>query len=148
MKLPSLKLAYLSWVTLLVVTTGYAFITGAYQSTMSLAVDKAGILPDGFSHQQMLLAFIAISLSAGSVLVVISGIFVWQASKNKKWAIWLLTIFALWQAYDSVHANFQLSEMYPGTIGICDWLLGITSSLIWLYVIFAAHKLKPKINDS
>jgi len=111
---------------------------------MSLAVDKAGDLPEGFTHQDMLLGFIAISLGAAVVLITVAGVLVWKASQNKMWAIWTLTVFALWQAYDSVYENIQLGQMYPGTIDLYDWLLGVTCSLIWLYIIFAAHKFKTE----
>lgn len=141
MKFPSLKMAYLIWVLLIVVTTVYALITGEYQSLMSLAVDKAGSLPDDISHQQMLLGFIVISLGAAIALIIVAGILVLKASKNKKWAIWTLTILALWQAYDSIYSNFLLNRMYPGTIEIGNWLLDVICSIIWLYIIFAAHKL-------
>jgi hypothetical protein len=144
MKFPSLKTAYLIWVLILAITTGYGLVTGTYQSHMSLAVDKAGDLPNGFTHQDMLFSFIAISLGVAVALILVAGVLVWKASKNIKWAIWVLTIFALWQAYDSVYTNVQLDQMYPGIIGLNDWLLGITCSLIWLYMIFAAHKLKSE----
>jgi hypothetical protein len=144
MRFPSLKMAYLIWVLLIVVPTIYGLITGEYQSLMSLAVDKAGSLPADFSHQQMLLGFIVISLGAAIALIIVAGILVLKASKNKKWAIWTLTILALWQSYDSIYSNFQLSQMYPGTIGIGNWLLSVICSTIWLYIIFAAHKLTEK----
>lgn len=125
-------------------TTAYGLIAGNYQSLMLLAVDKAGELPEGITHDQMSLSFIGISLGGAVVLIIAAGILVWKASDNKKWSIWALTAFAIWQAVGSLYANIQLKEMYPGPIGLGDWVLSIIVSLLWLYMLFAAHKLKPQ----
>jgi hypothetical protein len=144
MRLPTLKTAYFAWVLLIVSVTSYGLLTGSYQSLMSLAVDKAGELPKGISHDQMLLSFIGISLGGALLLIVGSGVLVWKASKNKKWSIWVFSLLAVWQAVDSIYGNFQLMEMYPGVIGISDWLFSIIASMLWLYMLFAAHKNRPK----
>lgn len=142
MKPPSIKVAYLVWVALVVIATSYGLSTGSYQESMSLAVDKAEPLPDGLTYERALQYFIVISLGAAVVAIVALAFLVWSSARRKRWSIWLLSFAAVWQAFDSINGVYHLQEMYPGTIGAGDWVIGAIGSLIWLYILYAVQKLR------
>jgi TPR repeat protein len=143
MKPPSLKAAYWTWVMLVAASAGYGLISGTYQSEMSSAIGKAGPLPGGVAPEKLVGIVIALNLAVNAAFIIVAGLLAWKASQARKWAIWALTVLGLWAAFSPVYFTLKWNELFQERNGVVDWLLVAASSLIWLYIIFAAHKLKP-----
>jgi len=142
--LPSLKAAYYFWVGLLVITTAYSMIIGDYQNDMSVAIDAISPLPDdGLTREQMLIAFIVISLGYAFLLVVIAGFLIYKVEKGKKWALWVLSIFSVWQAIDSIYGLIAIRNAYPEIVDLGDWVVAIVISITWVYILIIPHLNKP-----
>jgi hypothetical protein len=139
-KFPSLKIAYMAWVILTLITAGHGFMTGEYQSTISLPVDKAGHLLADPTHHQIWSRLVIISLCTVVCLIILVGILVWQTSQRKKWAIWILTIIACWQVYNYTNTLFHIANTYSKIFSMPSWLFDAIGSLLWLYIMFVGGK--------
>jgi len=142
-KLPSLKAAYWAWLCLYMSSAAYNLITGRYQSTISrLAAQAAtslpGLPPERLTH---ILVGTAVALDAAYIIVI--GLLVSKVSQNRKWAIWVLTLLAILPLLGVAYFVAVLARTQAAKIGVADWIFSALYSAVWLYIIFAAHSLKP-----
>lgn len=106
------------WVAVLLVVAALSLFSGKYMEAMSLAVLKSGPLPQGMSHDAMVLAFAVISLVVAFISAVAGFILVHFASKDKTWAKWLFLVFCLWELEESIWGVLQ---DLPNVSGSCFW---------------------------
>lgn len=118
----SLKNLYFMWVAVLLVVAALSLFSGKYMEAMSLAVLKSGPLPQGMSHDAMVLAFAVISLVVAFISAVAGFILVHFASKDKTWAKWLFLVFCLWELEESIWGGLTRSPKCIRILFLGSWI--------------------------
>jgi hypothetical protein len=129
----------MAWVLTGIVATSFAAYTGEYWDLMSQAVNSVDDFGDGVTHNEMVWSFIAMSVVVWLFGVLIGGALVWMTNTGKLWAKYTLTLFCIYQIWIQIDTAIVLNNNYEIPIGIDDWLVGIVSLLLMLYVGAAPH---------
>lgn len=125
-----------AWIALCICSWIVSALDGSLQEQMLAAVDYAvtegAVLVEG--RDATAKSFIYISLAYFLVVTLLGGLLVHFAAAGKTWAFVLLVPAALWWAYESASAPFELGQMYPGSIQATDWVFAVLGAVVWLFI--------------
>ena len=132
--------AYILWVLVGLTEILIAVYTGELQEVMSQMVDSAGEIPDGLTHDQLVIASTVVGVGVWLFGIAIGALFVWMTNRRKRWAMYLLTGFCLYQIALLIYGAIIIQESYDVGLGFDDWFFGIVSLLLLLYIAIVPHK--------
>ncbi|MEQ1546874.1 hypothetical protein [Methyloglobulus sp.] len=134
--------AFWSWILLNVVLWIVSLVDGSLLESMGQAVDYASTsgAETGMNRQTSAWSFVAISAVYFVGTTAVGGLLVHKCVAGIRWSRIVIVPLALWWAYESVSSPFKLSEMYPGTVGWFDWVIGTLGGIVWLFILACIFK--------
>lgn len=134
------------WIALCLVLWLVSLLDGSLHEDMLRAVDYAvahgSELVD--SREATATSFIYISLAYFLAVNMVAALLVHRSAAGTKWAFILLVPLALWWAYESASAPIDLGRMYPGTIGVLDWIIATLGGAVWLFILGCTARARLK----
>ena len=126
-----------AWMALCVVLWVVSIIDGSLHEDMLRAVDYANTAGSEIpaSREAAATSFLYISAVYFFAVIVIGALVVHKSAAGQKWALIALIPLSLWWGYESVSGPWALDEMYPGTIGTWDWVIGVLGGVVWLFIL-------------
>jgi hypothetical protein len=126
-----------AWFAACSVTLLISLLDGSMHKDMLQAVDYAAAEGSEIvgSRDDTATSFIYISLAYFVAVTAIGALLVHRAAAGRKWAFVLLVPLALWWSFEALSSPITLEQMYPGTIGVSDWVFAVLGGAVWLFIL-------------
>jgi hypothetical protein len=136
--------AFWGWVVLNLTIWAISLVDGSLHKSMLEAVDYAAAsgAETGMDRNSAAWSFVYISAAYFVVTTSLGAVLVHNSALGRGWALLVLSPAALWWAYDSVSSPSQLNQMYPGTMGWFDWVLGVLGGIVWVVILVCAVRVR------